>query len=88
MAEPNTITLTGGTRLDLLGPIEGPVNELRTRLEFLTEFFAQKDAAATMGSEMLYLQLADCLDEAHAAYVAWEAAWVATGGLPDGGVPA
>ena len=74
------ITLTGGTRLDLLGPLEGPVYELRVRLQFLTEHFAHKDGYRGMGHEMLHLMLADCRNLAAEACDAHEKAWLMTGG--------
>lgn len=74
------ITLVGGTRLDLLGPIEAPIYELQTRLDFLADFFVDQDAYGCMGHGMLHLLLADCRALADEACKAHEAAWVMTGG--------
>lgn len=75
------IPLTNGDRLDLLGPLEGPVNELRVRLQFLTEHFAHKDGYQDMGHEMLHLMLADCRNLAAEACDAHDKAWRMTGGV-------
>lgn len=73
------VTLTPAQRMGILGPLEGHLNELETRLDFLVDFFAHRDA--TMKPEALHLMLSDAWDNATAAREAWQAAWVGTGGL-------
>lgn len=77
-----SITLAHGDRLALLGPIEGPIYELQTRLDFLAEHFAHKDGYESMGHGMLHLMLADCRALADEACKAHETAWTMTGGAP------
>ena len=64
----------------LLGPMESPLLNLETRVEFLRRFF--EDANAEMENGALLLFLTDILMEVQELREAWDAAWTRATGKP------
>ena len=64
---------TPRSAIALLGELESPLTTLNTRLEFLVQYFEDKDA--TMPDGALFLFLSDCLKDAREAHEAWSEAW-------------